>query len=157
MYENLEDMIEGKKRPNFKSKGERRIARFLDTNSIKYQYESGVLINDNDEKFRIWYPDFHLPEFGTYIEYYGIVGQENYDNGIRVKESVYSKMAMDVIPVYPWMFAENWQDYIMQELERSIIRKYKKLKTKPYWSKQKTCTYHNAMPTHCRHGQRLES
>jgi len=153
MKQNLEDMVEKKKGPFFKSEGERRIGYFLDTNSIKYQYESGLLVNAADEKTRIWYPDFYLPEFGSYIEYYGLVGRKNYDRGIKTKELIYSKMGLDVTPVYPWMFAENWQDYIMKELKRSTIRKYRNLKAKPYWSNQKTGTYHNSMPAHFRNNQ----
>jgi len=153
MKRNLEGMINGKQRPDFKSEGERQIAYFLDTNSIKYQYEPGILVNAAEEKPRIWYPDFYLPEFGPYIEYYGLVGQKNYDKGIKTKERIYSKMGMDVIPVYPWMFAENWQDYIMKELKRSTIRKYRNLNAKPYWSKQKTGTYNNSVPAHFRNNQ----
>ena len=155
MHQNLEDVIEGEKRPNFKSEGERRIAYFLDSNTIKYRYEPGILVNSIDHRPRIWYPDFYLPEFGTYIEYYGLAGQKNYDLGIKTKETVYSKMGMEVVPVYPWMFAENWQGYIMKELKRSIIRKQKKLGAKRYRSKQKTRTYNNTRPTHFRYGQRL--
>ena len=83
MNHNLEEKIDRSKRLNFKSKGERRIAYFLDTNSIKYIYEPGVLINSAQEKPRIWYPDFYLPEFGTYVEYYGLVGNKNYVKGIK--------------------------------------------------------------------------
>ena len=153
MANNLDNIIMRSERPQFKSEGERRIAYFLDTNSIKYQYESGLLVNAAEEKPRIWYPDFYLPEFGSYIEYYGLAGRKNYDRGIKTKEQIYSKMGLDVISVYPWMFAENWQDYIMKELKRSSIRKYRNLKAKPYWSKQKTGTYHNSMPAYFRHSQ----
>jgi hypothetical protein len=153
MDHKLEDVINGEKGANFKSEGERRIAYFLDANSIKYQYEQGILVNSNDEKLRIWYPDFYLPEFGTYIEYYGLAGQKDYDQGIKVKQTAYSKIGMEVVSVYPWMFSENWQDYIMNELERSTIRKYKSLKAKPYWSEQKNRTYRNSNPTYFRHTQ----
>jgi len=53
------------------------------------------------------------------------------------------------------MFAENWQDYVMKELKRSTIRKYKNLKTKPYWSKQKTRIYNNTIPAHFGYSQGL--
>ena len=131
-------MINGKQQPDFKSEGERRIAYFLDTNSIKYIYEPGVLVNSVQEKPRIWYPDYYLPEFKTYIEYYGLAGKQNYDRGIKAKESAYSKAELDVISVYPWMFKENWQEYIMKELKRNTSRRYKNLITKPYWSKNRS-------------------
>ena len=136
----LEDRISGAKRSKFKSEGERRIAYFLDDYSIEYLYEPAVLVNSAGEKHRIWYPDFHLPEFGAYIEYYGLAGEKNYDQGIKTKQSVYSKMGMEVISVYPWMFAENWQKYIMNELEQGIIQRYRNLTTKFYRARNQSTT-----------------
>jgi len=144
--QDLESALEGKRGPEFKSEGERRIAYFLENNSIRYQYEPGVLVNSSGRKPRIWYPDFYLPEFGTYIEYYGLVGRRNYDRGIKRKESVYSKMGLSVIPVYPWTFAENWKGYIMKELEKTAIGRYRTLKSKPYWSHHRSATHRPFSP-----------
>ena len=142
----LEDKIYEAKKPKFKSGGERRVAYFLDNNSIKYQYEPGVLVNSVGEKPRIWYPDFYLPEFGAYIEYYGLAGRNNYDRGIKAKQSVYSKMGMAVISVYPWMFAENWQKYIMKELKRSTLRRYKNLTAKLYRTQHRSTPHRYIHP-----------
>ncbi len=87
------------------------------------------------------YPDFHLPEFGAYIEYFGMAGNPEYDKGIKTKEAMYSKMGLDMIPVYPWMFAENWQGYIMRELKNVTVQRYRKLMNKPYWSKTGSRSY----------------
>jgi hypothetical protein len=144
MNQTLEHKIREQEHPNLKSEGERRIAYFLGSNSIKYHYESGLLINSY-EKPRIWYPDFYLPEFGAYIEYFGLAGKQNYDEGIKRKETLYSKTGLAVIPVYPWTFTGDWQEYIMEELERITIGRYKNLMAKPYWAK-----YQNNTPKHCR-------
>lgn len=141
MTNNLENVIGESERPKFKSEGERRIAYFLDNNAIMYQYEPGVLINSFYGKPRIWYPDFHLPEFKTYIEYFGLAGNPEYDKGIKTKEAMYSKAGLDMIPVYPWMFAENWQGYIMKELKNVTVQRYRKLMGKPYWSKTGSRSY----------------
>ena len=146
MIENLEGMINGKQQPDFKSEGERKIAYFLEENSIKYRYESGVLVNSYKDKLRIWYPDFYLPEFKTHIEYYGLAGNQNYDKGIKTKETMYSKIGLDVISVYPWMLKKNWQGHIMKELERSTIRSYKNLMAKPYWSKNSSTLNNHVTP-----------
>ena len=128
----------------FKSRGERKIAGFLKENDIKYQYESGVLIYQNKDQPRIWYPDFNLPEFSTYIEYYGMVGNPDYDRGIKVKETAYAQMGLYVIPVYPHMFSKNWQGYIMKEIKRTIQKKYNKFKSKPY-NKKRNIQFQNSM------------
>ena len=144
MNQTLEHKL--REHPNLKFEGERRIAYFLEGNSIKYHYEPGLLIN-SDEKPRIWYPDFYLPEFGAYIEYFGLVGRQNYDEGIKRKESLYSEAGLAVIPVYPWTFSENWEGYIMNELERITIHRYRSLMAKPYWTLQ------NNDPNHTRYHQ----
>ena len=146
MAPNLEDIASGNHPPQFKSRGEQKIANFLDKNLINYQYESPVVVNAQYNKPRIWYPDFYLQEFKTYIEYYGMAGNRQYDQGIKVKESTYSKSGIDVIPVYPWMFKENWEGYIMQEIKRNSIKQYENLMSKPYWSRNSP-TFNSYRPT----------
>ena len=123
---NIEDFLKGNIYPiQFKSRGERKIAYFLEENDIKYKYESGILIYQEENKPRIWYPDFNLPEFSTYIEYYGMVGNPDYDRGIKVKEIAYAKMGLSVIPVYPKMFSKNWQGYIINGIYKFTGLKFK--------------------------------
>ena len=132
MAQNLEMRTSCNPCVRFKSEGERKIAFFLDHNKIRFQYEPAVVIESYDQKPRIWYPDFYLPEFKTYIEHYGLAGHQTYDKGIKAKESAYLKSGLDVIPVYPWMFGEDWRGYLMRELKRRTIRCYRSLTTKPY-------------------------
>ena len=42
-------------------------------------------------------------------------------------------MGMPVIPVYPHMFSEGWQGYIMKGLKQNIENQYKSLMKKPFW------------------------
>ena len=55
-----------------KSYGEMDIANFLYKNNIQYEYEKAYEIDTNDEEYGQYYPDFYLPEYGIYIEYFGI-------------------------------------------------------------------------------------
>jgi len=145
-YHSLEHKLREQGHSNLKSEGERRIANFLDRNSIKYHYEPALLVTSAHEKLRIWYPDYYLPEFGAYIEYFGLVGRQNYDEGVKAKETQYSKTGLAVIPVYPWTFTGNWEEYIMNELERITICRYRDLMAKPYWSQQKSAVRHDNTP-----------
>lgn len=122
---------------SFKSAGEQKIACFLERNSIGYQYEAPVLVQDERQKSRIWYPDFYLNEFKTYLEYFGLAGDRHYDKGIKTKLSVYKSSGIDVIPFYPWMFKENWNGYLMQRLEDITHARYQRLRSKPYWAFRK--------------------
>ena len=133
----LESRLGGSIQSDFKSAGERKIAYFLSDNLIDYRYEPGTLVNTTRKRPRIWYPDFYLPEFKSYIEYFGVQNDPSYAKGIKFKESVYRRMGMDVTAMYPWMFKENWQGYLMRELKRNAQHSYRKLMSKPYWSKNR--------------------
>jgi hypothetical protein len=68
------------------SDGERLIAEWLTTNNISYRY---------DERFRIMEgyairPDFYLPEFDIYIEYWGM-DTADYKIGMLKKQQLYQQ------------------------------------------------------------------
>jgi hypothetical protein len=123
----LETLVNNRDFACFKSNGERKIAKFFDEIKIKYEYEAGTLVSDGHQKQRLWYLDFYLPEFGMYVEYFGILNSPDYDKGIRAKRKVYSKMRMDVIEIYPQMFAENWKGYIINKIGERVQRQYDRL------------------------------
>lgn len=54
MNSNLETKIDGQ--GPFKSAGERKIADVLSKYGLPFKYESPLLVQDNQEKPRIWYP-----------------------------------------------------------------------------------------------------
>lgn len=131
MAHDLEGRLGRDKNDPFKSEGERRIARFLDSYGIRYAYEQGVFIKDG-EKSRIYYPDFYLPEFALYIEYYGMAGNQSYDRCVEHKKSIYDEMGLDVISVYPWTFCDDWQGYLMDSMYQVSNRRLGDLDRKGY-------------------------
>lgn len=54
-----------------KSFGELYIANWLFSNGIEYQYEAKYEHDVSSVDFRQYQPDFYLPDYGVYIEYYG--------------------------------------------------------------------------------------
>ena len=113
----LEQRIQHAPQSNPKSEGERRIASFLDRHGIQYIYEPPVAVTQRD-KVRIWYPDFHLPEYGVYIEYYGMVGNPDYDRGVTEKTAAYAASGLEVIPVHPHHLYRSWPEYLAREIQR---------------------------------------
>lgn len=55
-----------------KSYGEMDIANFLFKNGIKYEYEKEYEVDTRTEEHAQYYPDFYLPDYDIYIEYFGI-------------------------------------------------------------------------------------
>ncbi len=60
------------KNERVKSYGELDIANFLAQNGIQYQYEMEYPVDTRTSKYAQYYPDFFLPEYDLYIEYFGI-------------------------------------------------------------------------------------
>ena len=137
----LEERINGNLGPRFKSEGERRIAYFLDTHDIQYIYEPPVLVTPSEKQPRIWYPDYYLPEFAVYIEYFGLAGRQDYDQGIRKKKDTYAKMGLPVISVYPWHFENDWQGYIKDKIYQITNIRQRKAERKLYRSFVPKSTY----------------
>lgn len=55
-----------------KSYGEMDIANFLFQNRITYVYEKPYPVNTSTTEFGHYYPDFYLPDYDLYIEYFGV-------------------------------------------------------------------------------------
>jgi len=60
------------KRESVKSYGEMEIANFLYLNGIEYIYEKAYEIDTRTQEYGQYHPDFFLPEYNIYIEYFGI-------------------------------------------------------------------------------------
>ena len=55
-----------------KSNEELVIANFLFTNGVEYEYEKPYEVETSTPEKRQYTPDFYLPEYGIYLEHYGI-------------------------------------------------------------------------------------
>ena len=55
-----------------KSYGEMDIANFLMQNGIKYIYEQAYEVDTRTSEYGQYHPDFYLPDYKIYIEYFGI-------------------------------------------------------------------------------------
>ncbi len=78
------------------SDGERLICEVLDAEKIRYRY---------DERFRILdgyaiRPDFYLPEFDVYIEYWGM-DTADYKIGMLKKQQLYQQQGKKLVSLYP--------------------------------------------------------
>ena len=110
--------IRGKKSP-YKSKGEQRIADFLQSRGIAFQYEYPLAIRDQGQ-VRIWYPDFRLSEYGTIIEYFGMCGNPAYDEQMAHKISAYRAVGVDGIYLTESSFRGDWQGLILDRIEQTL-------------------------------------
>ncbi|MCR5476275.1 MAG: UvrD-helicase domain-containing protein [Lachnospiraceae bacterium] len=60
-----------------KSYGEMKIANFLMQYGIRYEYEPAYPVDTRTEEYGQYHPDFFLPDYRVYIEYFGVDRQGN--------------------------------------------------------------------------------
>ncbi|MEN6384769.1 MAG: hypothetical protein ABFD79_06190 [Phycisphaerales bacterium] len=109
-----------------KSRGEREIARFLDSQNIAYQYEYPMAIKDWD-KVRVVYPDFRLPDYQMVIEYFGMNGDAVYNEQTLHKILSYKEAGIDGIYLLESSLSGNWQEQVLAKIEQSLEGKLNKI------------------------------
>ncbi len=110
----------------FKSRGERLIGEFLDSKSIVYFYEFPLALIDN-EKLRIWYPDFRLPEYQLIIEFLGMNNDKDYDKMIDRKKMSFEENYIDTIFLTDANLQGNWQMSLIQDIEKIVKARHEKV------------------------------
>lgn len=78
------------------SEGERLIAEWLSTSNIRYRYDERIKIIQGYSVR----PDFYLPEFDVYIEYWGM-DTIDYKIGMLMKQKLYQQEGKRLISLYP--------------------------------------------------------
>ncbi len=108
----LQKKIRAKDGTWVQSDGERLICEVLDSENIRYRY---------DERFRILdgyaiRPDFYLPEFDVYIEYWGM-DTADYKIGMLKKQQLYQQQGKRLISLYP-KDKPRMKDALLEKLEQ---------------------------------------
>lgn len=108
----LQKTIRAKDGTLVQSDGERRICEILTEENIPYRY---------DERFRILNgfairPDFYLPEFDVYVEYWGM-DTADYKIGMLKKQKLYQQQGKKLISLYP-DDKPNLRDVLLSKLAK---------------------------------------
>jgi len=98
------------------SQGERRIGNWLNANAIEYRYDERMIFA-GDARIR---PDFYLPEFDLYIEYWGMDTPE-YNANREKKLFLYRREGKKLISL-------SWKDLpILEETLKMKLSRYFKI------------------------------
>ena len=98
------------------SRGEQRIGNWLAKNAIAYEYDERMIVA-GDTRIR---PDFYLPEFDVYIEYWGMDTPEYVEN-MRHKRFLYQREGKKLISL-------SYKDFdSLEELLKLKLSRYARL------------------------------
>jgi DNA helicase-4 len=116
-----------------KSYGEMEIANFLTQYGIAYQYEASYKVDTRTEEFGQYYPDFYLPQYDIYIEYFGTnskgevpsyfsgrdgkTATEVYQEGIAWKESIHQANSTALIECFAY---EKLNGSLLDNLRKAL-------------------------------------
>ena len=108
-----------------RSIAERKIADYFNKNNINYEYESMVATNKGFASS----PDFYLPDYDVYVEYWGLIDAEDdqtrnrYIKKMKWKMAQYYENNIKFISIYPdnlknldWIFRKKFKNVTGFEL-----------------------------------------
>jgi hypothetical protein len=105
-----------------KSIGEKRIADYFERNNIRYVYEKEARTKALLFSSKISNPDFYLPDYDVYVEYWGLVNADDnytrtrYERSMKRKMAIYHQNNIKFISIYPrnlqnldWIFRKKFE------------------------------------------------
>jgi len=110
-----------------KSFGELQIANWLFNHGIEYQYEAPYQVDVKSVDRQRYQPDFFLPAFNLYIEYYSIdedgatapyIDAQQYHESIAWKRQTHQENSTHCIEL---TFADHKQDTLQSKLARALL------------------------------------
>jgi len=101
---------------------EKEVADLLKEMGIKWRYEQPVFVWDENNRPRVWAPDFYLISFGVYIE---VCGSKKFDYEYRRR--ILDKNGIRVIFLHVYKDKRKWKNHLTSYLEKIIECRYHKL------------------------------
>ena len=119
-----------------KSYGEMVIANYLTQHGIRYEYEAAYPVDTRTEEYAQYHPDFFLPDYNAYIEYFGIdrkgrvpayfsgkgnlSATEVYQEGMTWKRSIHQRHGTILIECYAY---EHFEGTLLKHLQDRLLSK----------------------------------
>lgn len=112
---------------NYDSEEEKKVADFFKKRKIIFELHpvlklpKSLWIIDIPFSYHKIRPDFYLPEYNVYVEYWGMINNEEYKEGIyKPKKGLYNRNMIELINLYPKNLNNLDRDFNQKLLE--IIR-----------------------------------
>jgi DNA helicase-4 len=105
-----------------RSRAEEQIANYFDSIGLRYQYEKQIETGIWIFTEKVSAPDFYLPDYDVYVEYWGMVNVDNnydrnkYQRAMKYKMARYYDLGIKIISIYPdnmknldWIFRKKFK------------------------------------------------
>ncbi len=109
-------LSKSKEEYKFKSNEERFIASYFNKKGIKYYYEKPLEIDGN-----LLHPDFYLPEYDIYVEYWGQYNDPfYYKTQYLPKKKLYKQEKIQLIDIYSDNIKDKFGKFSMNLLDKKF-------------------------------------
>jgi hypothetical protein len=98
---------------------ERKVAIFLDELKLQWFYEAPVFLYDNEDRPRVWTPDFYLPKLGMHIE---VWNSEQASSEYR--EKAYKKNGYNVVFVHTYKEENQWKNFLISRITAIELQRH---------------------------------
>ena len=123
-----------------KSLEEVSIANYLFLNGVRYEYESKYPHQTNDANFKVYRPDFYLPDYDIFIEHFGIdkhgklpwlseIEEKKYLEGMAWKRQLHRTNGTKLLETYSYYSS---QGVLLEKLEGLLRQSGVQLKEVDY-------------------------
>jgi hypothetical protein len=90
---------------------ERKVAIYLNELNLRWVYEAPVFLYDNEERPRVWTPDFYLPSLGIHIEVWNTE-----EKSPEYREKAYKKNGYNVVFVHVFKEENQWKNFLISRI-----------------------------------------
>lgn len=90
---------------------ERKVAEYLNELNLSWVYEAPVFLYDNEDRPRVWTPDFYLPSLGMHIEVWNTE-----EKSPEYREKAYKKNGYHVIFVHAFKEETEWKNFLISRI-----------------------------------------
>jgi hypothetical protein len=101
---------------------EKEVANVLKKLGIQWSYEQPVFVWDENNRPRVWAPDFYLIHFGIYVE---VCGSDKFNYEYR--RTIFDKNGYRVIFVHLYKEKEKWKRHLLRFLYVFTISRNQKI------------------------------
>lgn len=115
-----------------RSRAEQRIADYFESVGLRYEYERELSVRFLIFTQTISRPDFYLPDYDVYVEYWGMLDVENvydrrkYERSMKYKMARYHRRGIKFISLYPsdlpnldWVFQKKFTELTGKTLPKT--------------------------------------
>jgi hypothetical protein len=93
------------------TKTEKEVAIFLDKLGLNWSYETPVFLWDNENRPRVWTPDFYLPRIGVHIEVWN-----SGEATPEYRERAYRRNGINVVFVHTYKEESQWKKFLISRI-----------------------------------------